>query len=73
MPIHYMQGNWMMICKEVTFWFVKVSNLIFGGNSQKFAKIPQVSSVESITKLSRLIIDDRRSTVILRRCNRTDR
>ena len=33
----------------------------------------QVSSVESITKLSRSIIDDRWSTVILRRWNRTDR
>ena len=28
-----------MICKEVTFWFVRVSDLICGGNSQKFAKI----------------------------------
>ena len=35
--------------------------------------IPQVSSVQTITKLSRSIIDDPRSTVILSRCNRTDR
>ena len=35
--------------------------------------IAQVSSVQSITKLSRSIIDDPQSTVILRRCDRTDR
>ena len=38
-----------------------------------FRKFSQVSSVQPITKLSRSTIDDPRSTVILRRCNRTDR
>jgi len=40
---------------------------------RRLPKAPQVSSVQPITKLSRLIIDDPRSTVILLRCNRTDR
>jgi len=38
-----------------------------------FRKSTQLSLVESITKLFRSIINDRRSTVILRRCNRNDR
>jgi len=67
----------------------RVSNLIFRKNSQKFAKnnfqsynttanfsickIPQVSSMKSTTKLSRFLIDNRRSTVILRRWIGIDR
>ena len=46
---------------EAVFRFPRVERRLFS----------QVSSVQPITKLSRLIIDDPRSTVILRRCNRS--
>jgi len=43
------------------------------GLRPKVEKSHRCHRFESITKLSRSNIDDRRSTIILRRCNQTDR
>jgi len=55
------------------FWSQRILNRLSMDNAVLSLNAPQVSSMKSTTKLSRFLIDHRRSTVILRRWIGIDR